>query len=534
MLNLYKEEPWLGKEPTIEESMIHEIVEADVIVVGGGLAGVAAVRQAAELGAKVILLEKCRCVQARSGDFAVMDSKATEKWGRNAINKAEIVNHLMQDMAYKASQNILKRWAQEAGEAFDWYLEAMEDIEILDRTDQVPTKGKRCYVQPRRLPLPEQFDNNSERYKCYQVTAWVRPSHILLCRENFEKAVATGNVEAFFDTRALKLLRDKDGKVNGVIGKNLDGHLIRAFARKGVILATGDYMSDTAMLERFLPGMAQTPKQWTSYDRNGCKSNTGDGHKMAMWIGAKLQDSPHAACAHHMGSVFGVSDFLLLDSKGKRFVNEDAPGQQLGSQIENLCDKTAWQIVDGDWKSYIPKEYPNHGGVCYVVEDEILESGKVNSKLCFIDNYIAPKYIEDALQKGNLIQADSVEELVGKIGLPKDIALQSIERYNKMCAQKCDEDYGKRSDRLFAVKTAPFYAAKFTPAIMIAAMGGIQSDEDAHCYDTDGNRIEGLYVAGNVQGNRIAVDYPLTVPGLSHSLALVYGRIAAQNAVKDI
>ena len=81
---------------------------------------------------------------------------------------------------------------------------------------------------------------------------------------------------------------------------------------------------------------------------------------------------------------------LLLHTRGKRFVNEDAPGQQLGSQIENLPDKTAWQIVDGNWRSYIPKEYPNHGSVCFVMEDEELESGTVYDKLCFIDNDIAP------------------------------------------------------------------------------------------------------------------------------------------------
>ena len=83
-------------------------------------------------------------------------------------------------MAYKASQNILKRWSEEAGKAFDWYLEGLEDIAIMDRTDQVPPKGAKCYIQPRRLPLPEGFDNNNENYKCYQVTAWIRPSHIAL------------------------------------------------------------------------------------------------------------------------------------------------------------------------------------------------------------------------------------------------------------------------------------------------------------------------------------------------------------------
>lgn len=532
-MNQYKGEAWLGEEPQIREESITEAVSADIIVVGGGLAGVAAVRRAAEMGMKVLLFEKCRCIQARSGDFAVMDSRVAKRWGRDHLNKTEIVNNLMHDMAYKASQNILKRWSEEAGKAFDWYLEGLEDIAILDRTDQVPPKGAKCYIQPRRLPLPEGFDNNNENYKCYQVTAWIRPSHIALCRGNFELAEKTGNVTSFFNTRVKKLLKNSEGRVEGVIAETREGSLIKAYASRGVILATGDYMNDEEMLKRFLPGMLETPKQWTSYDLDRQPSNTGDGHKMALWAGAKLQDSPHAPCAHHMGSVFGVADFLLLNTRGKRFVNEDAPGQQLGSQIENLPDKTAWQIVDGNWRSYIPKEYPNHGSVCFVMEDEELESGAVYDKLCFIDNYIAPKYVRKAVEDGVLLEAETLEELIVKTGLPADTALASVEQYNRLCEQGEDTDYGKRKDRLFAVKQGPFYAAKFTPAVMIAAMGGIQSDEDAHCYDTEGAVIPGLYAAGNVQGNRVAVDYPLTVPGLSHSLALVYGRIAVESAVRE-
>ena len=69
---------------------------------------------------------------------------------------------------------------------------------------------------------------------------------------------------------------------------------------------------------------------------------------------------------------------------------------------------------------------------------------------------------------------------------------------------------------------------------MIAVMGGLESDEEARCYDESGQPIPGLYVAGNVQGNRFAVDYPLTVPGLSHSIALTFGRIAGRNAARGL
>lgn len=109
MKTIYEGEEWLGEEPQIKEEDIHEHIVTDVVIVGAGLAGVAAARRAAELGVKIAVFEKCGMVQARSGDFAVMDSAVAKRWGREKIKKTEIVNALMQDMAYKANQNILRR-----------------------------------------------------------------------------------------------------------------------------------------------------------------------------------------------------------------------------------------------------------------------------------------------------------------------------------------------------------------------------------------------------------------------------------------
>lgn len=164
--------------------------------------------------------------------------------------------------------------------------------------------------------------------------------------------------------------------------------------------------------------------------------------------------------------------------------------------------------------------------------DEELEDGTLYSKLSTIDNYISPALVEKAVASGKLLRADTLEELVEKTGLPMEQTLASLERYNRMCAEGNDRDYGKRALRLFPVEKGPFYAARFIPATMIAVMGGLESDEEARCYDEEGKAIPGLYVAGNVQGNRFSVDYPLTVPGLSHSIALTFGRIAGRNAVQ--
>lgn len=69
---------------------------------------------------------------------------------------------------------------------------------------------------------------------------------------------------------------------------------------------------------------------------------------------------------------------------------------------------------------------------------------------------------------------------------------------------------------------------------MLVCVGGLESDEECRVYDDDRNVIPGLYVAGNMQGCRFAVEYPTTVPGISHSMALTYGKIAGENVVKGI
>ena len=116
----------------------------------------------------------------------------------------------------------------------------------------------------------------------------------------------------------------------------------------------------------------------------------------------------------------------------------------------------------------------------------------------------------------------------------KEAALAFIERYNELAHNGDDEDFNKANWRLFPVENGPFYAAKFGKARMLVCVGGLESDENCHVFDENRNVIPGLYVAGNMQGNRFAVEYPTTVPGISHYMALTYGKIAGENVVNGI
>ena len=77
----------------------------------------------------------------------------------------------------------------------------------------------------------------------------------------------------------------------------------------------------------------------------------------------------------------------------------------------------------------------------------------------------------------------------------------------------------------------PAFAAT---ALLLVCIGGLESDENCHTFDADRNVIPGLYVAGNVQGNRFATEYPIGLKGVSHSMAMYYGYVAGKNAMQEV
>ncbi|MDU8923768.1 MFS transporter [Pasteurellaceae bacterium LIM206] len=96
------------------------------------------------------------------------------------------------------------------------------------------------------------------------------------------------------------------------------------------------------------------------------------------------------------------------------------------------------------------------------------------------------------------------------------------------------ESFGKSPSRMFSIEQGPFYAVPFVTTTLLTCLGGLESDEEAHTYDAARNIIPGLYVAGNVQGNRVAVEYPICMKGVSHSMAMFYGYIAGKNCAQGI
>ena len=543
------DEDWLGTEPEIDESKVAKTVDVDVAVVGCGIAGVAACRSVAEDGGLVAAFEKADGPQCRSGEYAVINGKVQAKWGRDTWTREQIddiIDSHMVESTYRCKRSIMSKWAHNIGDAFDWWVEANPDLYYAETTrSAIPDESADNFIIPIFYPLPEHYDWKQERFPCYPTSVEFKPDQHVTVEANMQKAIDTGNVQTFYGCFVEKLIME-NGRCVGLYARDAaTGEYIKCNASKGVILSTGDYSQNTKMLKHFCPEVIENNIQclFTNVDVEGNFTNQGDGIQLGMWAGAQVQQS-HAPMIHHMGGgadlagvgVMGNAGFLNLDLNGKRFMNEDLPGQQLENQIELQKNRESWQIFDSNWPEQLPYMPAAHGGACYYEDYASEDEGPKNNTT--YRNYKSPYQLEAAVADGRAVKADTLEELVAKI-YPDDpaaqqTALDSIQRYNELAKAGYDEDFHKPASRMWAVENGPFYADKFTTALLLVCIGGLESDEDCHTFDADRNVIPGLYVAGNIQGNRFATEYPVGLKGVSHSMAMYYGYVAGKNALKDI
>ena len=543
------DEDWLGTEPEIDESKVAKTVDVDVAVVGCGIAGVAACRSVAEDGGLVAAFEKADGPQCRSGEYAVINGKVQAKWGRDTWTREQIddiIDSHMVESTYRCKRSIMSKWAHNIGETFDWWVEANPDLYYAETTrSAIPDESADNFIIPIFYPLPEHYDWKQERFPCYPTSVEFKPDQHVTVEANMQKAIDTGNVQTFYGCFVEKLIME-NGRCVGLYARDAaTGEYIKCNASNGVILSTGDYSQNTKMLKHFCPEVIENNIQclFTNVDVEGNFTNQGDGIQLGMWAGAQVQQS-HAPMIHHMGGgadlagvgVMGNAGFLNLDLNGKRFMNEDLPGQQLENQIELQKNRESWQIFDSNWPEQLPYMPAAHGGACYYEDYASEDEGPKNNTT--YRNYKSPYQLEAAVADGRAVKADTLEELVAKI-YPDDpaaqqTALDSIQRYNELAKAGYDEDFHKPASRMWAVENGPFYADKFTTALLLVCIGGLESDEDCHTFDADRNVIPGLYVAGNIQGNRFATEYPIGLKGVSHSMAMYYGYVAGKNALKDI
>jgi succinate dehydrogenase/fumarate reductase flavoprotein subunit len=501
-------EDWLGQAPGITDAQVGSTITSDVVIVGAGVAGIAAARAACEANPKAVVtvIEAAEKYTVRGLEFGALDAQIQKDAGVH-YDHMQVVRDLMQISGNRANPSILKKWADESGETFDWFEAILKE------------SGKDFGYYLTNWPNPVGFDGSKEYYPEYcthiQFKDWVGAIDVL-----YNKAVSLG-AKFIFSTRARQLVVE-NGAVKGVYAEGADKKLIKVVASKGVILATGDYGNNEAMVKALAPEFSRAVGGVTKI-----VTSNGDGHKMAIWAGGVMEPGPHAGMAHAFAGGFGgigATAALQLNAFGKRYANEDVPGQPFTNQVIRQPNATSWQIFDANWQEMIKHQSIGHGNLELPLLDE--------AALKKMDDGFRANL--DASKKADRVMVyagNTLEELFGKIKLPVDAAKASVERYNELCKKGSDDDFGKRADRMFPVDTAPFFAAKAYVTTGVVC-SGVVVDTDMKVLDSNYAPIPGLWAVGNTAGGRFAGDYPVTCPAISHGSAITFGRSAGTQAAK--
>lgn len=327
-------------------------------------------------------------------------------------------------------------------------------------------------------------------------------------------------VEPRTGMRAVELLVEND-RVTGVLFESASGsHKVRA--RKAVIIATGGFEHSPELVRDFLHGPVAHPP--------GVATNTGDGLRMAMRLGAALGVMHEAwwvpvvlvpaadgtAAPTLLLRERTLPGTLMVNSRGRRFTNEAANYNALGATFRAF-----------DINSYSYANIP---------------------AWLILDDACVRKYGAFGTPPGTppdwLPRADTLDGLAERIGVPPGELVATVERFNEHVAAGHDPDfhrgesvydgwcgdqahYGTPRATLGRVATGPFYAVRVHPSTL-GTKGGPRTTTTGQVMRVDGTAIAGLYAVGNA----MAAPTGMVYGGAGGTLgpAMVFGRLAGRHA----
>ena len=521
---------WLGEAPEIADADITEELETEVLVVGCGTGGWITTMTAAEEGAKVLVVEKRETPTNIREDIGAINSKlqleAFKEFPEFEIDKIEALQDIVRYASGYVDSDLIKTWMDNSGELVDWLTNLMESTGDWYMSleggigDQEHPERDKAYATGHS---PHKTEQGNEKNVTTSSTF-----------QDF--CDATGNVDWRFSTALVKLEMDDAGKVVGIIAQDLtDEHYIRIKASKGVIMATGGYATNTDMMLALQP---QTMKMKANVPMGS--TCDGSGIKAMLWAGGQM-DPCHASMMFNRCSVlptetagyktngkwywFGEQPFLKVNLNGKRFCNESGPYEFMLHSMYMQPNHTYVDIFDANNKQYC--EQFDEVGCCRLFPFD--NGAASNMPYDFVWGQMTESE-NSHLEQGYLQKADTLEELAEKLNIPVDNFVETVKRYNELCAKGVDEDYGKSAHRMTPVDTAPFYGIR-TCAWHLTTLDGCRINTNMQVLREDGTVIEGLWATGDCTGGFFANNYPNLFTGLACGRTMTFGRRAAKMVV---
>jgi succinate dehydrogenase/fumarate reductase flavoprotein subunit len=476
--------------------------EADVVVVGFGAAGAAAAVTAYEAGAEVVILEK-----APQGEHGGNTRVAGQGYlnTSSAADAAAYLNALCGP--YAVPQPMVRVWAEEMGRNNDWLAGLGGD----PQEHQHPPVGIEFPDLPGSGCVHKFHDGPTYGYSL----TWQR----------FESLVTSRPIRVLYETPGRALLqRERTGEIIGVRAQRRD-ETILVKARRAVVLTCGGFENNQEMIRNYLPGV---PYCYTS----GSPYNEGDGIAMAMAVGADLWHMNNYAGP---SMAFKTPEFRTSFSMQALHFSKVMPGGMIvvGPDARRFADEKfktrhGKVPVNGRW---LPLATPCP--MFMIFDHTLFAAGPLYDKhpshgwTQIIERYDWSKDNSAELARGWIKCAPSLRELATLLNLEPTVLAQSVERWNRSCADGQDTQFGRRL-MLAPIAEPPFYAIELSPS-MLNTQGGPRRNERAQIIRPDGTPIPRLYSAGE-----LGSIYSYLYQGTGNiGECLAFGRIAGRNAAAE-
>lgn len=507
---------WLGTAPDIDPSKIVETYDTDLVIAGAGNGGLAAASFAADNGVDFMIFEANDINASTKNWFAAVDTRLYTDMGVH-VDRQRIMGEVARYSAGSADQRLVKMFMDESNDMFEYVMTVLE------------AHGATCVTQDFEMPL-------GMGGTPYYTPGWEHMSTTTekdgLDRNSaFAANIEEKGGEIKYNHRLVKLVTDETGAVTGAIFQTGDDTYAQANAKKAVLLATGGYVNNTAMLSALSPITCQNVVMTTSEPKND-----GMGQKAAMWAGA-VRDTVSATMIFDRGFVEpGVSagfdpespadgapiwpssvqfnacsnPWLKVNIHGERFCNESCDYDHIAHAAAQQPTGTYYCVWDGDFAENVNRF--NMLG-CAGLTKIMLANFKNDDGTYDLDGFF-----DLPIQgMGDVLKADTLEELADLMlfeGQDKENFLATVERYNELFDKQEDEDFYKEPYRLSAIRKPPFYAAH-TGGRLLTSLDGIRINADCQALNKDYEPIAGLYCCGDCSGSVFAGCYPDQLHGFA-------------------
>ncbi|MDP9429489.1 MAG: FAD-dependent oxidoreductase [Actinomycetota bacterium] len=451
-------------------------LEADVVVVGGGLAGHCAAIEAAHAGAECVLLEKQDVVGGSTalseGFFAFCPTDEQRAAGVDDSPEL-LLKDLWAISGHHADRALLRAYVDEQRSVYRWL------------TGQGLTFSQPLLSGGQSVPRSHRTD----------------PAALLAVLAGQARRLEVTTVS---QARVRRLRRSASGAVVGCTA-GIRGQEVEVTARRGVVLATGGFSLSPELLEVF------APRQRNALPIGGA-GNVGDGLRMGWELGADLRDMgfvkgtfgthPRATTtSRHALLLAFYKGAIVVNTAGKRFIDESLSYKDIGDACLLQPDRLGVQVFD------------------------VTTAERCNTGIPLFD-------LAEPRHRGLLIERDSVEELAREAGVDPTGLQATVDSYNAdVRAYGKDTALGRTGlvngvGELAPICTPPFYAYPSTTTLL-GTYCGLRIGADAQVVNVWGEPIPRLYAAGEVTGGFHGAAY---MTGSALGKAAAFGRIAGRSA----